>query len=237
MTVSTLAVTYVDITKYVAVFAGWDITEANWTTGQIADFGLILEKGLRRFYFPPVAPGEPRYEWAFLNLIGTLATVKDQEYADIVEDTFSGQIRSDSVMHQINDEERRLQVADFSDIRAANAKLATADVTAAPLYYALIAQTPTYTAQQRWRMYFHPIPDAVYTLEYEYVAMPNVITSTNKYPAGGDKFGDVILEAILAAAEEHLDDDIQGVHATRFQELLTAAMRLDAETKSNKETR
>ena len=80
MTANTLATTYFDIAKEVAIHLGWSrtvptsTTNGEWTNEQVTDFGLILKEGYRQFLYPESIPGENKsHNWSFMYPMGTLA--------------------------------------------------------------------------------------------------------------------------------------------------------------------
>lgn len=234
---STLAIEYNDITRAVATFAGWDRTEGNWETEQAADFLVILKRGLRRFYYPPTPQGVPPYEWTFMRLRAESAattTSNAVSYIDLSEADlpgFNGIIQADSMTFEINagdDDMRQLKRVANAEIRALISKTLNSANTGLPRYWSIEAQAPTYAAdQQTWRLWLFPEPNQSYVLSFLYPHTPNLPTTTNKYPVGGDAHGETMLEAILSVAEEVLDDDPEGVHYRRFMELLQTSIRLD----------
>src|SRR3990167_8272096 len=51
------------------------------------DVDRIVDMGLRRFYFPPVIPGEKKaHEWSFLYVTTTLATAANDYTYDLPDD-------------------------------------------------------------------------------------------------------------------------------------------------------
>ena len=97
-----------------------------------------------------------------------------------------------------------------------------------PLYYALRRAEFDPTVGSRWRIVLYPTPDAAYMLYAPMKLRPTSLDSTNKYPVGGEKLSQLILEACLASAER-LYDGAVGIHSKRFQELLPLAIQADKE--------
>jgi hypothetical protein len=62
-----------------------------------------------------------------------------------------------------------------------------------------------------------------------YVILPDSIDAANQYPVGGTLYSELIMEAVLAAAEKTIDDEPQGPHEMRFNQMLNAAIRTDRE--------
>lgn len=226
MAESTLTYAFADFQAEVALFAGWDRTIANWTTDNTADFGYILKSGLRKAYYPPpIEAGKPRHEWSWLKPSTTLALANTDFDYDLPDD-FSGVMLPDSVTFNDGDAKRRLEKITDSHLRALQSK---SQQSGTPFYYALRPKAHAPTTGHRYELLVYPTPNGTMTLRYRYVAVPNTLDATNKYPYGGGAVSEMIMEAILAAAEEHLDQDSEGIHQKRFLELVTAAIRADDE--------
>jgi len=229
MAESNLSVTYSDLEVYVARFAGWNPDTTQWTSDQETDFGLILRKGIRRFYFPPPPePNQPLYEWSFLRRDGSLPLL-DGTYAYELPDDFAGVIVPGSMAYAAGTDKTRPEVVPVQQIMALRGKL---DLDGDPKYYAIRVKEHNAASGQRWEVVFYPTPDAAATLTYRYVCIPNAPDSNNIYPMGGAAHSELIIESVLAAAEEHLDDDNSGIHNQKFAQMMSAAIRLDQEAKT-----
>jgi hypothetical protein len=229
MAESTLSITYAQIARAVAVFAGWDRDSTQWTADQTEDFGDILLSGLRNFYFPPTPEsGEPRYEWSFLRKSATITVVASDGDYDLPDD-FSGVILDDSVTFGAGAAQRRLVKVPEWHLRALRSNGETA--TGTPRYFAVRPKSHTDTVGLRYEILFYPIPSASATIYYRYVLAPDTISAAHPYFYGGAMHSETLLESVLAAAEYKLDDDPQGVHQQRFLQLLGASIRADREVK------
>ena len=211
---------------------GWGRDITQWTSTQLVDFVDILKRGSRMFYFPPMPEGQPVYEWTFLRTIGSITLVTG-DYTYTLPDDFGGTILDRSVTWPVGNGNRMLTKISEQDIRK---NQAYDNQSGVPKYYAVRNLTHAPTTGQRWELLTYPTPSAAVNgivLSYSYVFVPNVITSANKYPVGGAQYSEVILSAILAAAEYKEDDDPSGPYHQKFQELLQVAMRNDEQQKSN----
>lgn len=82
------------------------------------------------------------------------------------------------------------------------------------------------TDQKRY-VSFHPTPDASYTLSYRYRKLPNLLVdSSNEYPFGCQPFSELIRVSCMAAAEEEVNE-VPGVSAARYEQLLSEAIVKD----------
>lgn len=227
MAESTLSISYSAIQREVARFLGWTLTVADWTTDQDNSFGDILASGLRKFYYPPTGSDQPVYEWSFLRPTATLSlTSGDYDY-DLPDD-FTGVLIEDSIT--LGSGNRRLKKIFAEELVALRDKEAASNDT--PLYFAVRQKAHVPATGLRYEALFYPTPDASYTATYRYLVAPDTLDGTNIYPYGGAMHSETILEAVLAAAEEKIDNDPQGVHYLRFMECLGASIRTDRAQRS-----
>jgi len=234
MTESTLSVRWSDLESYVAIFAGWDRTAASWEATQITDFVLIVKKGLRKFYYPPAIPPETiPYEWDFLRPTAT-HTLANGDWDYDLPENFGGLVLPRSVVYstdQTGSDGRRLRKISPEELLALRIQGAA---TGTPLYWAQRQLVYVPTTGHRYEMLFYPTPaanEANDVITYRYVVAPDTITSTNMFPIGGTLHSECIIEAVLSAAEEFLDDEPNGIHSQKFQALLGASIRVDQEAK------
>ena len=67
MVANALSATYDHIQKIVALELGWRRDPSSWTAENDSDFELIVDQGLRQFYYPDILPGEQsQHNWSFL---------------------------------------------------------------------------------------------------------------------------------------------------------------------------
>jgi len=218
-----LGITYENLQDYVARFAGW-AAKASWTSENTSDFALILARGLRLYYYPPALPDKPRHEWSFLRKIGTLSlSVADGHDYDMPSD-FSGVIIGETMTYQKDSSQRRMGQLPYWQIASLLGK--TSPSAAAPLYYALRPKTYVSGTGQRWEALMYPTPDQSYTAEFQYIVNPEVVTA-GQYVRGGAAYSELLIQSVLAAAEEYLDDDSNGPHKQAFMAQLMGAVRLD----------
>jgi hypothetical protein len=230
MAESTLSVSINTLYREVGHFMGWGRDVNTWTTDNVTDFGDIVTRGLRQFYFPPTTDGNPLYEWSFLRKVGTVV-MNTNTTTYVLPDDFAGTILDKSVTFGSGITQRAPQAVDESVIRKQQAMSAA---SGAPKYYAVRTVTPDAVNGHRWEMVLYPTPTSTYnntSLSFVYPHVPNAITNTNIYPLGGAQNGEVILAAIMASAEYKHDDDPAGPFFQRFMGMLPAAIRLDQQTK------
>lgn len=232
MAESNLSITYAEVRREVGHFLGFGRDPDTWSNTQLQDFGDILKRGSRLFYYPPTDGDIPYYEWTFLRKTGTI-TLATGDYDYTLADDFGGTILDRSVTWPVANGNRSPAKVSESAIRQ---NQAYDNQSGLPRYYAVRNSTHAPTTGQRWEMLVYPTPSATYNgvvWTYRYVQVPDVITSTNIYPLGGAAYSEVFLAAILAAAEYKQDDDPDGPFQKKFQSMLAAAMRNDKQQKMN----
>lgn len=229
----TLSLSYSDIQYEVAKFLGWDRTAANWTVAQNTDFAYILKRGLRLFYFPPTQEEDrPYYEWSFLRVWANVTLVANNS-AYTLPDNFGGIILDSSAHYASASNRRRLAKVPESEIRALQAM--DSQTKQYPRYYAVRNKDIANTGA-RYEMLLYPTPGATQAnavINYAYVMVPETMSSSAVYPSGGGQYSEVLLTAILAAAEAAVDDDAMGPNMQKFQVLMSAAIREDKKVKES----
>ena len=234
MAESTLSVRWTDLQSYVAIFAGWDRTAASWETTQTTDFVLIVKKGLRKFYYQAAIPPETiPYEWEFLRPTATHTLVNADWDYDLSDD-FGGLVLPRSVVYSTDasgTDGRRLRKISPEELLALRIQ---DGATGTPLYWAQRQKAYVPATGHRYEMLFYPTPAATEAgdvITYRYVVAPDTVDATNMFPIGGALHSECIIEAVLSAAEEFLDDEPNGIHTQKFQGLLGASIRIDQEAK------
>jgi len=217
-----LRLTYDELRREIGRFLGYDRDPDNWDSTQTTDVGDIIKSGMRWFYFPNV--GEQRYTWSFLRKIGTISTASGTatyELADDFEGLLSGFTYSDDTakrfMARTTEREiRSLYANDYA--------------SGPPEYCALRAVQPSSVDTTRYEALLYPVPDAAYTLSYQYAICPDELSTNNQYHLGGTAHSECVLESCLAAAERVMRPEVgPGVHTQRFQECLQASIKIDSE--------
>jgi len=76
MAESTLALTYTSLRLAIARHLGFSLDAEKWTDDQLTVIGMVTDRGLRQFYYPPkVYDNEAPHEWSFLKPTVTIDTV------------------------------------------------------------------------------------------------------------------------------------------------------------------
>lgn len=200
---------------------GYGPNPAVWTHSQSREVGEAIRAGLRRFYTPPILPGERNaYQWSFLRPLGAITTQAGVWEYDLPVDfaMIDGPLTyhpDTSVLynsipvvseHQVRANRQRIQY----DSRPEQAAIAVASVD----------------GETRWKVHFWPTPDGEYTIEFRYKTNPGLLSASKAVPLGGVPHVQTIIESCLSAA-----DSAMGVknspHEARYQELLRASVSND----------
>lgn len=173
-----------------------------------------VQSGLRRFYF--------EHDWSFLEPITTLTTVASDKDYDTPDD-FGGTIYGDMTFPANEGPFPPVVQVGEGQIRRLWQESSS---TARPRLVAVRALSSDGSSGQRWEILLYPIPDAVYTLTYQYPALKNKLSENKPYPLGGMAHAETLREACLAAAETGEDDEI-GIHEARYQAALRRSIVRD----------
>lgn len=232
MSESALSISYDELAREAGHFLGFGRDPDTWDNTQLQDFEDVLKRGLRLFYYPPSDGDTPYYEWTFLRKTGTI-TLVTADYDYTLPDDFGGTILDKSVTFPVASGYRGLSKISESSIRQHQSYDNQSGV---PKYYAVRNRTHTPTTGQRWELLCYPTPAAIVNtvvLTYRYVQLPGTLSNTNLYPLGGAQYSEVVLAAVLAAAEYKEDDEPGGPFAAKFEKMLGTAMRNDKQQKQN----
>lgn len=194
-----------------------------WSHAQLKQVEVALQTGLRKFYAPPVLPGEGySHDWSFLRPLATVTTVSAQDTYDLPDDfamicgpmTFAPGATLLYPPVEIMGEEylryrrQHTQASSRPAIGAVQPKLPGSDGTT------------------RYELVLWPTPDSGYTLYYRYQVNPHLLPDEVSLPIGGQMHAQTALEACLAAAEETKGIG-EGLHQRRFLDCLKASVGHD----------
>lgn len=218
---SELSITHDDLLQEVAAFLGYGSDSTAWSTGQLAEADRYVQAGLRRFYYPSAAPGaEAGYAWSFLSPVATLATLANDAAQDLPPQLgrVLGSFHYDQTQH-------RRSVPQVSEDRV-QTLLSRSESTDAPQVARVRSKEKADGTGTRLEVVWWPIPDAVYALTYRYEAYTGKLNAANKYPLGGMRHSELIVQSCLAVAEQRANDE-RGMHTDDFERLLVAAIEQD----------
>lgn len=229
----TLSVSLADLQDAVGDYMGYALPYPFTASGPRAQAQCdrFIKMGLRWFYFPRLAPGEPiAHQWSFLvpNIGPSNPIVVLQPNIstyDLPDDfgSFVGELTyqpTDSTFLTL----KRVGIGEIQrDVQQ------TFGLTGKPTKFATYPKKTDGALGQRQQVTFALIPDGVYTLSGRYSVSPNALSATNPYPYGGAEHGETLLTACLAAAESRGQDEGEqmGHYQTEFKELLLASIAVD----------
>lgn len=205
---------------------GFGPNPATWSHRQSQEVSEAIRSGLRRFYTPPVLPGERHaHQWSFLRPIGQLTTKADVWEYDL-PDAFAmldGPLTfapDDSVLYSA------IRVMGEPQLRAARART---EYSARPEAAAIRVADVADGGGTRWKVQFWPTPDDAYQIEFRYKTNPGLLSASASVPHGGPPHAQTIIEACLLAADEMLGVKGQaaGQRYAKYLELLKSSVSHD----------
>jgi hypothetical protein len=232
---------------------GYGPNRHTWTHQQSEMVKECTKQGLRRFYNPPVLPGE-RYphSWSFLQPLATLTTVSGEHVVQMPV----GFTMLDGDMTYQEDQSLALPIVRYVGEEMVRKNHSRMDAfTGHPQLVAIRRSNAEDTAGTRYEAVFWPVPDGAYVLEYRYrmdpvmlamsenVAVPGMVTDLgggsatvvtpgrvvvdgSSVPEGGQAHHQTLIESCLLACDEMMKRNSQQ-RAERFRELLYASVGFD----------
>lgn len=219
---STLTLTWSNHRQLIADELGYGLDATKYTASQKQIIQMIIDRGMRRAYQPPVVDGVS-HQWSFLSPFTTITT-ESGEYQYDLPPEFGGNIgvmsfESETSMYDV------ITIASESNIRRMRA--AAPGQTSIPKFAAFVPKQHDGNSVQLHQVWFFPTPDAAYTLSTKMYVNPSAISADNPYPYGGLPFSEVLLASCLAIAELSRDGGGNGTREKYFQERLLAAVSND----------
>lgn len=198
------------------------ITEAN-----LIDVALIVERGLRQFYF--VGPrselnGAP-YEWRFLKPTMDFKIISGDRDI-LLPDDFGG-IDGPVEFSTGDSAWGSVQVVDPTEIDSMRGLSTAGTVSSWPRYVAIRPLKHEQTDGQRKELAIWPEADGPYTLRIKFNVLPENLTAIREYPYGGAQHAETILASCESQAELYMDDE-RGVRWENYQERLAASVAIDS---------
>lgn len=205
---------------------GYGPNRHTWTHQQGEMVKECLKQGLRRFYSPPVVPGE-RYphSWSFLQPLGTLTTVSGQDVVQMP----AGFTMLDGDMTYSEDQSVGLSYVKFVGEEMVRKNQSRLDsLTGHPQMVAIRKSNAVSAGPNQYEAVLWPTPNAVYELEYRYRIDPVmlVMSGDGSVPGGGQVHHQALIESCLLSCDEMMKRDSRQ-RAERFRELLYASVGFD----------
>lgn len=202
---------------------GFGAHSGSWGNTESEQVNEVVRTGLRRFYSPPVFPGEKyAHEWSFLRPLATMNLQADVYEYEFPKDyamldgplTYSP---GTSVLYQ------PIKLVSEHQVRAKRQSL---EITGRPQIAALRPKAQVDGLGTRWELVFWPTPDASYSLQYRYRTNPGLLSSGVAEPAGGMPHAQTVVESCLWAADEMLGVT-NSVHRVAYLECLGSSVSHD----------
>ena len=194
-----------------------------------ADVDACVRRGLRQYLSPPPLAGEAEgHSWTFLRPTGTVPTA-DGTATYAMPNDFGGIVGS--ITHQSSSDGayRPIEVTSMSALRA---KKQSQNLSSGRPEIAAI--DPVVTAAgavsypTRFQLTLWPTPDAAYTLEFQYIA--NIEDITTRGPEtplpGGQQHGETLIASCLAIGESMTENN-RFQYMQIFMQRLAASVSLD----------
>lgn len=195
-------------------------------TDQETNLDQMILYGENMFYKGTVLPGETTvHRWSFLIPQGSV-NVTAGDYTYNLPDDFGGFVSPHLSLDPSDDASEDVRMTSIDWINRQRA-----------LDIVVSVETPSYAAQrlrdrslstgQRFELVLWPTPASDCTLYFRYYSTPTATTDGAPYPLGGQPHGMTLLEACLAAAELHMNDEPQGPHFQEFMRLMQSSVAFD----------
>lgn len=226
-----LGTDYFEIQRAVGRYLGLNRNPNAWQANERADARDIIRSGYRRFiWHPPITTSslvgssgeikklkqEKPHTWSFLKptksiafTIGTHTYDLPEDFGEMVDGAFTFTTDNTPIALVPDEEIRKLQSA--------------AARSGTPKYASISVLDGRAT---KYQVTFYPTPDAALTVNFTYDIAPKDLSESSPIPLGGPMHAETIIEACLAAAEKHLNDE-EGLHEKKFLECLARSIVAD----------
>lgn len=201
----------------------------NLPSREKADVDACIRRGLRQFLSPPPLPGESHgHSWTFLRPTGTVTTA-DGTAVYAMPLNFGGIVGGITYQTADSGAFRPVEVTSMTALRSRkqseNMSTGRPEIAAVDPV-ATSSGEPAYPT--RFQLTLWPTPDAVYTLEFQYIA--NIEDITTKGPEtmlpGGQQHGETIIASCLSIGES-MTEQPNAVFMQTFMLRLSASVSLD----------
>lgn len=232
MAESTLALAYNEVAAEVGSYLGFgrgpNYSDPAWSTRQQNMIDSCVKSGLRQFYCPPPLDGVNTYEWSFLKPTATM-TLASGVNTIALPDDFGG---FEGVITVSSPTLVNWPIHVFNEGQIREAYSLNPSITGRPIQAAIVPlRGTTGTTGQRFQLFFFPVPDTNYTVQFQYYLLADFINGTISYAYGGMAHAETILESCLAIAEQRIDGS-NTVHSAQFMQRLAASIGKDRQYKA-----
>lgn len=182
----------------------------------------IVQEGLRVFYTPPaIEEGGKPHTWSFLRPVRHITLTGGFNAHELPSNYGGGAVRFIPVTGATKAPISLIGVESLMSLQAQG------DAVDTPLYAAIRVKNTDSLNVQTHEVLFYPVPDADFTIQYQYQIMPDKIDAANSIPYGGSHHSQTILMACLAWAELRHTDKVRGDMHAAFMESLVRSIHLD----------
>lgn len=224
-----LEVGYNDFKTEVSLYVGYGADGVNWTAAQSAELNRDVQEAYRWVLYPQTIPSEKiPHTWSFLIQTTTLTTEADTYNYQLPLDF--GSFIGHFFYWPVNEgylKPSRTSDGDILNLRQYH------DTDGKPHKFAIRWKARANSSRQRQEVLFWPTPDDEYTLTYRYAVLTNALSTTNPYPLGGPRIGQLVMEACRAIGE-HKKNGVRGDQWELFIEQMQSAILLDKGTLGNR---
>lgn len=195
---------------------------ALWTHKQAGEIQLALETGLRKFYAPPILPGDSySHDWSFLKPLLSIRTASGRWQYDLPADfaDFDGPLTyapESSILYPPLSVVGEFQIRHMVQSEEASGRPRLVALSLKPLDIGTTA----------YEMLAWPVADGEYEIRGRYVSNPIALPEDVSLPFGGQHHVNTVIESCLAAAELQMGTQ-NGPHAKEFERCLAASVSHD----------
>lgn len=160
----------------------------------------------------------PPHRWSFMHLVYSISTVSGQSEYDLPAD-FSGVFQEPTTTR----EGGRIGIARTSHLR----QLISAENEAGnPRYCALSRESVGGDTRSLSKLLLYPVPDAIETIQVEYVANPQTLSEISQFPPGGAEHAETVLAACFHVIAQRTGEGLEQA-INLLQDRMTASIVTD----------
>ena len=229
---SSLSMDYDQLARAAAFSQGWGSDPVQWEKrGRLADIQRLIDGGVTWVVNPPAVVLEPggkpvSHRWSWLERDIELTTVADTETYGLPAD-FGGVVGKKfyyprALVYAPIRETAYGRILHLSNM---------VEQSGIPREYAIRPKPIDPQIGQRWEIYFHPTPSQAWVLRSRIRVVPQRVNKDNPYPPGGPEMGELYRTAVIAFAEEELEQQ-RGQRYQNFMAELQSRVLQDIQDKA-----
>ena len=214
MAESTLSMGFADLQERVGHYLGFGRVVGNYSADQVLDVNAMIRDGYRDYL--------GRHDWSFLRTSGSIVTVANTQNYTLPDDF--GWMKG-VLTYSSNTFLRDIIIVGEGKIRQLDSIFTS---TGFPEFAAINPISNTQVTGQRWEISFHPTPDSVFTINFEYSVLTGELTALLPFHLGGMQHSQTVMMACISMAENFLNDSLD-VKRAEYERLLAESIRIDGE--------